>query len=73
MASVNRRIESNKRLNTTKLILSRLFIYLQKVPGAGLEPARPCGQQILSLSCLPFHHPGFFNSNRGFVPNFSNL
>ena len=23
------------------------------VPLAGLEPARPCGQQILSLSCLP--------------------
>ena len=29
------------------------------VPGAGLEPARPCGQQILSLPCIPFHHPGF--------------
>lgn len=23
---------------------------------AGLEPARPTGQQILSLLCLPFHH-----------------
>ncbi len=23
------------------------------VPGAGLEPARPKGQEILSLSCLP--------------------
>ena len=28
------------------------------VPGAGLEPARPLGQQILSLQRLPFRHPG---------------
>ena len=28
------------------------------VPQAGLEPARPCGQQILSLSRLPFRHWG---------------
>lgn len=35
-----------------------------KVPLAGLEPARPCGQQILSLGCLPFHHSGFPASTR---------
>ena len=29
-----------------------------RVPGAGLEPARPCEQSILSAPCLPFHHPG---------------
>ena len=28
------------------------------VPGAGLEPTRPCGREILSLLCKPFHHPG---------------
>ena len=28
------------------------------VPGAGIEPTRPCGQGILSPLCLPFHHPG---------------
>lgn len=28
------------------------------VPAAGLEPARPCGLEILSLLCLPFHHAG---------------
>ena len=28
------------------------------VPGAGLEPARPCGQEILSLSCIPIPPPG---------------
>ena len=28
------------------------------VPAAGLEPARPCGQGILSPQCLPFHHAG---------------
>lgn len=25
--------------------------------GARVELARPCGQGILSLQCLPFHHP----------------
>ena len=29
-----------------------------KVPRAGLEPARPFEQSILSAPCLPFHHPG---------------
>lgn len=28
------------------------------VPGAGLEPALPFGNQILSLERLPFRHPG---------------
>ena len=28
------------------------------VPGAGLEPARPCGREILSLLCLPIPPPG---------------
>ena len=28
------------------------------VPGAGVEPALPCGKRILSPLCLPFHHPG---------------
>jgi hypothetical protein len=28
------------------------------VPRAGLEPARPCGQRILSPLRLPFRHPG---------------
>ena len=28
------------------------------VPVAGVEPARPCGQKILSLPCLPFQHTG---------------
>ena len=29
-----------------------------RVPRAGLEPARPFEQSILSAPCLPFHHPG---------------
>ena len=32
------------------------------VPGAGLEPARPCGQRILSPLRLPFRHPGWITS-----------
>ena len=31
---------------------------LDVVPGAGFEPARPLGQEILSLVRLPFRHPG---------------
>jgi hypothetical protein len=30
----------------------------KRVPRAGLEPARPFEQSILSAPCLPFHHPG---------------
>ena len=33
------------------------------VPVAGLEPARPCGQGILSPLCLPFHHTGQRDGN----------
>ena len=41
----------------------KALAYLDKtnknvVPAAGLEPARPYGQEILSLMCLPFHHAG---------------
>ena len=34
-----------------------------QMPAAGLEPARGCPQQILSLPRLPFRHAGmrFFN------------
>jgi hypothetical protein len=41
------------------------------VPLAGLEPARPCRQQILSLPRLPFHHRG--NTNVPNLPHKSNL
>ena len=27
------------------------------VLGVGLEPTQPNGHKILSLACLPFHHP----------------
>ena len=32
------------------------------MPAAGLEPARGCPQQILSLPRLPFRHAGFHHS-----------
>jgi hypothetical protein len=28
------------------------------VPSTGLEPAIPCGNQPLRLTCIPFHHEG---------------
>lgn len=31
---------------------------LISVPGMGLEPIRDCSHDILSVACLPFHHPG---------------
>ncbi len=43
------------------------------VPVVGLEPTRPCGQQILSLSRLPFRHTGNMNiiaQAEGFVKDF---
>ncbi len=34
------------------------------VPGAGLEPARPLGREILSLLCLPIPPPGHRGQHR---------
>ena len=47
--------------NTSKSrtgIKKALEIPVLFVPREGLEPSRPCEQQILSLPCLPFHHQG---------------
>lgn len=35
---------------------------LPRMPAAGLEPARGCPRQILSLMRLPFRHSCVFNS-----------
>ena len=34
------------------------LLYFRMVPAEGLEPPHPSGQQILSLSRLPFRHAG---------------
>ena len=34
------------------------------VPRAGVEPARPFGQRILSPQRLPFRHPGMLSVGR---------
>lgn len=47
-------------------ITERDFSGVKMVPGAGLEPARPIGQRILSPLRLPFRHPG-----TGISPNYS--
>ena len=36
------------------------------VPRAGVEPARPFGQRILSPQRLPFRHPGTLLAATGF-------
>ena len=48
-----------------KFIFSKSF-----VPEARLELARPCGQQILSLSGLPFPHSGIDGNKRISVVTF---
>ena len=35
-------------------------VRLVMVPRAGVEPARPYGQRILSPQRLPFRHPGMY-------------
>src|SRR6185436_249517 len=37
---------------------------LVMVPRAGVEPARPFGQRILSPQRLPFRHPGILSVTR---------
>ena len=38
-------------------------VRLVVVPRAGVEPARPYGQRILSPQRLPFRHPGTCSEN----------
>ena len=44
----------NKRKYLQSQGIKDIFV----VPEAGIEPARPLEREILSLLCLPFHHPG---------------
>ncbi len=37
---------------------------IENVPEAGIEPARPCGQEILSLSWLPITPLGQMRTGR---------
>ena len=50
-----------------KVVLYQLsyFRVLPFVLRVGLEPTRPCGQGILSPSCLPFHHQSLSLSDLG--------
>ena len=41
---------------TIRYMISNYSLFVLRV---GLEPTRPCGQGILSPSCLPFHHQSF--------------
>ena len=40
------------------------------VPRAGVEPARPFGQRILSPQRLPFRHPGMLSVNSDYIKEF---
>ncbi len=54
---ISKRAGSRQRRETDRKTAGIVRSFLM-VPGAGIEPARPCGQGILSPPCLPFHHPG---------------
>ena len=40
------------------------------VPRAGVEPAWPCDQRILSPPCIPFHHRGMYLSASSSIGNY---
>ena len=42
------------------------------VPRAGVEPARPFGQRILSPQRLPFRHPGMLSVTLVYQASFLN-
>ena len=46
---------------------------ISMVRGAGLEPARPIGQEILSLSCLPIPPPALMEARTGVAPVYAVL
>ena len=48
-----------KVIENTKFSIESLYCM---VPGAGIEPARPCEREILSLLCLPISPPGLIRS-----------
>ena len=52
-----------KKSVTKQLFENRKTLDFSRVllPAAGLEPARGCPQQILSLPRLPFRHAGLIN------------
>jgi hypothetical protein len=44
-----------------------LSVISRYVPGAGIEPARPYGHQILSLTCLPIPPSGRVLERQSYV------
>lgn len=51
-------MEKCRGVMKNKEALRRANLLFYMVPGAGIEPARPCDREILSLLCLPISPPG---------------
>ena len=47
-----------KKFEPLLLVPIAIGMLVTNLPGAGIEPARPFGQRILSPLRLPFRHPG---------------
>lgn len=52
------RQESNLYPKLRRLVFYPLNYEDHVVPGVGLEPTRTYVRDILSVVCMPFHHPG---------------
>ena len=51
-------LKQNKKARKQRAFNLHKSLLFKEVPPTGLEPVRPCGQQILSLQRLPFRHGG---------------
>ena len=51
-------LKQNKKARKQRAFNLHNSLLFKEGPPTGLEPLRPCGQQILSLQRLPFRHGG---------------
>ena len=57
-------LNPNGKLKVLKHLILMVFQHFSVLPAAGLEPARGCPQQILSLPRLPFRHAGISTAKK---------
>lgn len=55
------------------LLVIPSYLYKLIVPGVGVEPTRSYDHDILSVACIPFHHPGNLRPGRDLHPRIALL